>query len=165
MIFFCNCYSRAQGNFNNNTIVSRPFWVCCHTSPYVPMFVFIFDAGGHHHECYKSDTFIRIATETCTTTTGCTTYVAARRAMTYIAMRRTTLFLYFVCCYFVAFLIRRQVLRTECSHIVLQRIMLCVAPHCNGAIVVTQRHVAAKFAAIMMIPLYMIKTNLRHSPY
>ena len=44
-------------------------------------------------------------------------------------------------------------------------IMLCVAPHCNGAIVVTQRHVAAKFAAIMMILLYMIKANLRHSPY
>ena len=74
----------------------------------------------------KSNTFIRIAAGTTTTTTACTTYVATRRAMTYIAMRRTTLFLYFVCLLlFCYFLIRRRVFRSECSHIVLQQIMLC----------------------------------------
>ena len=55
--------------------------------------------------------------------------------------------LYFVCCCFVAFLIWRPFFRTPCSHIVLQRIMLCVAPHCNGAIRVIKRHIAAKFAS------------------
>ena len=38
----------------------------------------------HHREYYKSN-----PTETSTTTTACTTYVATRRAMTYIAMNRT----------------------------------------------------------------------------
>ena len=37
--------------------------------------------------------------------------------------------------------------RTDSSHIVLQRIMLCVAPHCNGAIRITKRHIVAKFAS------------------
>ena len=55
--------------------------------------------------------------------------------------------LYFVCCCFVAFLIWRPFFRTPCSHIVLQRIMLCVAPHCNGAIRVIKRHIAAKCVA------------------
>ena len=42
--------------------------------------------------------------------------------------------------------VRRPVFGTDSSHIVLQRIMLCVAPHCNGVIRVTKRHITAKLA-------------------